>query len=291
MKNKLITIKEFLTYLVNKFSQDRCFESASALTYTTLLSIVPFMAVSFFIARHMPFFNDVWADVEQYIFSNFVPTTGIEIRQYLLDFVAHAGTLSLYGSIFLFISAITLLYTIEMTFDRIWRVQFHRPLITSFFLYCALLICTPPVMGLSFVLSTYLWLFLDYFQFINTSYFLKILPLILTWGAFTMLYTSIPNCKVVRKHALLGALIAALLFEGAKFFFALYVATMNSNMLIYGAFAIIPIFLFWLYISWLIVLLGAEIICSMSCYRDNSKLNNGICHPGQARSAQNRDPF
>ncbi len=266
------SLKEFLTYLVNKIVQDRCFESASALSYTTLLSIVPFMAVSFYIAQRMPFFTDAWSDAEQYIFSNFVPATGTEIRLYLLDFVSHAGQLSLYGSVFLFISALTLLYTIEMTFNRVWQVQTYRSLLASFCLYCVLLISTPPLMGVSFLVSTYLWVALDFFQFINTSYFLKFLPLMLTWGAFTLLYVAMPNCKVVKTHALLGGLIAALLFETAKFFFALYVASMNANMLIYGAFAIIPIFLCWLYISWLIVLFGAEFICSLSLYRAKASM-------------------
>lgn len=265
-------LPRLFAYVIRKFLYDRCFESASSLTYTTLLSIVPLMAVSFYIAQHLPFFINLWGDTEQFIFDNFVPATGVEIRKYLVEFVYHAGELTFYGSLFLLLSALTLIYTIELTFNRIWGVRADRGIIESFFLYCALLLCAPILMGFSFFISTYIWsLTAEHLKLIGAHYFLKFVPFSLTWGCFTVLYILLPNCRVSKKHALWGALVAAALFEGAKFFFALYVANMNSNTLIYGAFATIPIFLLWIYISWLIVLFGAEVVCAISFYRDHQQ--------------------
>jgi len=266
--DKLKISKKFISYVTYEFFNDNCLESASALTYTTLLAIVPLITVTFFIAKQMPIFFDLWSEAEQFIFNNFVPTTGLELQKYLAEFVNHAGELTLFGTMFLFISALTLIYTIEMTFNRIWGLKSERGRIVSFLLYFGILISAPILMGISFAISTYLWTFTTtYFKSSSFDIFLRFVPFFLTWGCFTVLYKLIPNCKVVLRHALFGALIAALLFEIAKFFFAQYVSGINFNTLIYGTFATIPIFLFWIYISWLIVLYGAEITCSIGFYR------------------------
>lgn len=264
-------LKKFIHYITYKFIQDDCFESASALTYTTLLSIVPLMTVSLVVVKEIPYFQDLWSDSEQYIFRHFVPATGLEVQKYLQEFVNHAGELTMVGILFLIFSSMVLIYTIEITFNRIWGVRADRGIFETTVLYLAILICAPILMGLSFVLSSYLWSLPLLQKTISSvglvNHVIRLTPYFITWVCFTFLYVLIPNCRVQVKHALLGGLLAAILFEIAKRLFASYVARINFNTLIYGTFATIPLFLFWLYISWLIILLGAQIASAISFHR------------------------
>ncbi|MBP9722215.1 MAG: YihY family inner membrane protein [Gammaproteobacteria bacterium] len=271
-------LNNFISYITREFLRDDCFESASALTYTTLLSIVPLMTVSLVIVKEIPYFQALWIDAEQYIFRHFVPATGIEVQKYLNDFVDHAGSLTLLGILFLLFSAMMLIYTIEVTFNRIWRVRSDRNVFQTAALYLAILTFAPILMAISFVLSSYVWS-LSVLQSTVTSlgileHIINFSPIGITWICFTILYVLIPNCKVSVNNALVGAFIAAILFEVAKKLFAIYVAGINLNTLIYGTFATIPLFLFWLYISWLIILLGAQIVSALSYYRFNAVETN-----------------
>jgi membrane protein len=194
-----------------------------------------------------------------------VPSAGLEVQKYLKGFVTQAGDLTMIGILFLFGSSMALFHTVEVTFNRIWGVKSVRSLINSAALYIAVLTMVPLLMGISFAVTSYIWA-LPILQK-TESYFLNIAPLIFTWICFTVFYVWIPNCKVLFRHGLLGGFIAAVLFEIAKILFAQYVAGINFNALIYGTFATIPLFLFWLYISWVIILFGAQIVSAVGFYR------------------------
>lgn len=262
---------QYIKYVITRFFKDYCFESASALTYTTLLSLVPFLAVSVFILKGIPYFQDLWMDTQQYIFSHFIPATGREVQKYLHEFVKNTGQLTMLGISFLFVSAMILIFTIEQTFNRIWGVKSSRGFLSSFILYWAVLTFLPILMGLSFGVSSYLWS-LPMWQDTATKLgivnsILIIIPFLLTWLSFTLIYILIPNCPVDRKHAIFGAFIVSILFEISKRLFASYVAGINLNALLYGAFATIPLFLLWIYISWVIILLGAQMVNAMEHYQ------------------------
>ncbi len=262
---------QYIKYVATRFSKDYCFESASALTYTTILSLVPFLAVSVFILKGIPYFQDLWMDTQEYIFSHFIPATGREVQKYLYEFVKNSGQLTIIGISFLFISAMVLIFTIEQTFNRIWGVKSSRGFLASFILYWAVLTFLPILMGLSFGISSYLWslpMWQDTaFRLGLVTYILRVIPFLLTWLSFTLIYVLIPNCTVDRKYAMFGAFIVAFLFEISKKLFASYVAGINLNALLYGAFATIPLFLLWIYISWVIILLGAQMVNAMEYYQ------------------------
>jgi membrane protein len=273
-KNKQIIIAnltlfwQYIKYVIRQFYKDNCFESASALTYTTLLSIVPFMAVSVFIMQGIPYFQDLWAETQQFIFSHFIPASGREVERYLQEFIRNTGKLTIIGILFLVSSAMILIFTIEQTFNRIWAVKSTRSIINSFLLYWAILSLLPILMGLSFGVSSYIWSLPVWQSAVHqVGSPLKIIPFLLIWFSFALIYILLPHCYVNRKHAFQGAFIVALLFEISKRLFASYVSSINMNVMLYGAFATIPIFLLWIYISWLIILFGAELVNAMSYHK------------------------
>lgn len=256
-------------YVVVKFNKDHCFETASALAYTTLISIVPFMAVSVFIIKGMPFFQGLWSEVQQYIFTHFLPSTGKEVQKYLESFLENTSHLSIIGGLSLIFSSMILIYTIENAFNRIWHVRLNRGLLNSFLLYWAILTLTPILMGVSFGVSSYVWsspLMQYKDQWGLNMYLIASIPFVLTCICFTTLYILIPNCRVKFFHALSGGFVAAIFFEISKKIFAVYVSGITLNAVVYGAFAAIPFFILWIYIAWVITLFGAELSSSLPLF-------------------------
>lgn len=264
----------FSSYVIVKFNKDHCFETASALAYTTLVSIVPLMAVSVFIVKGMPFFQGLWSEVQQYIFIHFLPSTGKEVEKYLKEFLENTSHLSIIGGISLIFSSMILIYTIENAFNRIWHVRLNRTFLNSFLLYWAILTLTPILMGVSFGVSSYLWS-LAIMQYQDqwgiNLYLIACVPFILTSICFTSLYLLIPNCRVKFLHALFGGLVAALFFEISKKIFAIYVSGITLNAVIYGAFAAIPFFILWIYIACVITLFGAELASAIPLFFHQKK--------------------
>ncbi len=246
---------------------------ASALTFTSLLAIVPLMSVSFTILSAFPVFHSVQKPLQDFIFQNFVPATGEVVKNYLQSFTAQASQLSVWGLAFLFVTAILLMYTIERAMNQIWRVQVRRKGISAFLLYWAILSLTPLLMGLSLILSSYLMsapLFLGTAMKIGVTKAVLInwLPFGLAIIAFTLLYVVVPNCKVSLRHGFFGALLAAILFELAKLGFTFYLSRYQTYQLLYGAFATVPIFFLWVYWVWVIVLIGGEVAHGLSAHYD-----------------------
>ena len=256
---------KFLAYLGNKFTRDRCMRSAAALCYTTLLSLVPLTAVAFSIFAAFPVFEALAGDLQAFVFNNFVPAAGEVVQEYLLQFTEKASKLTTIGIIFLILSALLLMNTIEGALNDIWYVKTTRNSISKFMVYWAVLTLGPVLMGASLAITSYLTslpLFTD--TELMTGFNLKgkllgTLPFLATTLACTLMYTAIPNTQVPIRKAVIGALVAATLFELAKKGFAYYVTNFPTYEMVYGALATIPVFLVWVYLSWTVILLGAEI--------------------------------
>jgi membrane protein len=263
--------KSFSRHVWNRFIEDRCTFIASSLTLTTLLSLVPLMSVALAIFSAFPDFTELIADVQDFLFRNFVPTAGEVVQGYIQDFVAQAQRLKTVGIIFLIATALLMMATIDNAFNTIWRVQARRQWIRVFLLYWAILTLGPILVGFSVGITSYfvsLPIISDAAEQVG-GFFSTVLPFLLTSIALTLAYISIPNCKVKTGNALLGGIIASILFELAKRGFALYIASVPTYKLVFGAFATIPIFLLWIYLSWLIVLFGAEIVYSLAVFRED----------------------
>ena len=252
----------FLKTLVGQFIANGGIVNASALTYTTLFAVVPLMTVTYSVLALVPTFQGFGVSVENWVFDNFVPATGEVVQGYLQGFTAKARKLTAVGAIFLFVTSVMMMKNIEAAFNRIWRVKHSRKGMSSFLLYWAILSLGPILIGVGLLVSSYiasLSFVSSATAMVGGSNLLPLLPMILSIAAFSLLYCAVPNCRVPFKNALIGAIVVALLFEIAKRAFALLAVQFPSYELIYGAFAAVPLFLAWIFITWMIILLGAEL--------------------------------
>lgn len=267
MPPRFVRLLYFCRYLLRRFGEDNCPKNAAALTYTTLFAVVPVMTVTYAMLAAIPAFSQVSGQIEAFIFDNFVPSTGAALREYLGEFSQQARQLTGVGVALLMVTAFLMLVNIEKSFNAIWRIRQPRRGVSSFLLYWAVLSLGPLLLGAGFVVSTYLasLSFLSGDAVLASAWqqLLGWLPLLLSIAAFTLIFVAVPNTRVRFKHGLAGGVLVALLFEGAKACFALYVAFFPSFQLIYGAFATFPLFLLWIYVSWLIILFGAELVCNL----------------------------
>lgn len=268
MPRQINLLLHFAKHMVRRFGEDNCAKNAAALTYTTLFAVVPVMTVTYAMLAAIPAFNQVSGQVEDFIFSNFVPSTGETVQSYLGEFSQQARQLTGIGVALLVVTAFLMLVNIEKAFNAIWRIRQPRRGVSSFLLYWAVLSLGPLLLGAGFVISTYVtslnFLSGDHVIGAAWGWLLGWAPILLSIAAFTLIFVAVPNTRVPLRHGLAGGILVALLFEGAKALFALYVALFPGYQLIYGAFAAFPLFLLWIYISWVIVLFGAELVSNLS---------------------------
>ena len=259
-----------LAYLLSRFSIDRCSENAAALTYMSLFALVPLMTVIYTMASAVPAFQGLEENIQVFLFENLMPDTNSDIQDYLSDFSRQAKNLTGFGIAFLVITAVLMLRNIEKAFNHIWRTRENRSAISSFLLYWAVLGLAPLSIGLALGISTYLHTFAARFGNLDLlgmgAMVLKTAPLFLSTAGFSFLYLAVPNCRVPYKHAFIGGFAAAVAFNIARSLFTTMVAG-SSYTLIYGAFAAVPLFLLWIYLSWNIVLMGGVLVHSMSAYQ------------------------
>lgn len=267
MRQRLTDVVEFWRFLLQRFVADRGTESAAALTYTSLFAVVPMMTVTFTMLSVIPAFQGTGEQIQSFIFRNFVPSTGETLQEYLRGFTVQARHLTWVGVGLLVVTAFMMLVTIEKAFNTIWRVRQPRRGVSSFLLYWAILSLGPLLLGAGFAVSTYitsLSLISGPDALYGAKTLLGFMPLASSIAAFTLIYAAVPNARVPLRHALAGGVFTALLFEAAKALFGLYVSFFPGYQLIYGAFATVPLFLLWIYLSWVIVLFGAELVCNLS---------------------------
>lgn len=263
-------VVDYLHYLATRFTEDHCTRAASALAYTTLLALVPLLTVSFIALSAVPAFAAWQGVLEGFIFDNFVPAFGATVRTYLTDFAGKARGLQAMGVITLGVTVLLMMATVENTFNVIWRVDKRRPILMRFMVYWAVLTLGPLLIGSGLVATSYI-VALPQLSGVNQTlalgrWVLGAFPFVTTFVAFVLFFSLIPNRPVPVRHAMVGALASCILFELAKRGFALYVKTFPGQELIYGAFATLPLFLLWIYLSWVIVLLGAEITVCLTTF-------------------------
>lgn len=247
----------FVLYLYRRFTDDRCLVTATALSYTTLLSLVPLLVVVFSIVSAFPVFEAAIGTMQDFIFRNFLPAAGETIQQYVTGFMTKAGTLTGVGIVFLVITALMLMNTIDVALNGIWRVRKVRPMVAKLAVYWAALTLGPLLIAVSVVATTYI-VGMSQFGEVAGAALVGWTPFLSTVLALTLLYVLVPNRRVPVRYGVVSAVLAAALFEVAKLGFAYYVASGPVYGTIYGALATVPLFLVWVYVSWAIVLLGAE---------------------------------
>ena len=261
----------FLRYLLCNTARDRLMQTASGLAYTFLLSLVPLTTMVFALLAAFPVFESLAGPLNDFIFENFVPTAGELVREHLTRFSDQAKRLTSVGTLVLLATALLMLRTIDRALNDIWKVKMQRSGIASFLVYWAVLTLGPILVGMSLAVTSYLVslpLLSDTTGGLHKP-LLALVPFGLVSVAFTLFYVAIPNRRVPIRYAAVGGVVAALLFEAGKRGFAWYVTNFPTYELIYGALAAIPIFLIWVYVSWLIILFGAEVTYCLTTYRSH----------------------
>lgn len=256
-----------------RFVDDKCFETAGALSYTTLVSLVPLTVAVFAILSAFPVFAEWRGSLANYAFQNFVPATGMKVQEYMLAFADKASQLTGISILVMLFSAVSMMISIEDRLNRIWRVRKPRGWTSRLLLYWAALTLGPILVVGGLALSSYVAAFpllheaAD--QIATQSRVLSLLPFVITFVTLVLMYTMVPNRRVSWRCASIGALLGAILFEFARWGFAEFIRNSPNYEEIYGALAAIPIFLLWIYLSWIIVILGASIAASISAFEYN----------------------
>jgi len=266
-------VLSFLRYAVGRFRADLCVQTASSLTYTTLLAIVPLMTIMVAIVAAFPAFGGLEDRFQEKLFESLVPQVGSAVLGYLETFTANAGRITGVGVVGLIVTSVLLLFTIEAAFNRIWRVGRGRRMLTRLLSFWAVLSLTPLLTGASLSLTVRVFGegALDE-PILGVQLFVGIVPLVFEFVGLTVLYLVIPNRPVRWADAAVGGAVAAVLFEISKSAFAFYVGAFPVYDTIYGALSTIPIFLVWLYLTWSVVLFGAVVAASLPDFRSSRRL-------------------
>lgn len=256
-----------------RFREERCPQIASSLTFTALLAIVPIITVALTLISAFPVFRELLQHVQQFLIHNMLPESAATLAGYAEQFADNAARLTTLGITFLFVTAMIVLLTIDRAFNQIWRVPRPRTTVQRVFIYWALLTVGPLLIGASLSLTS--WLVSQSLGLVKGvplagEVMLKVVPILLTGLAFALAYVTIPNRRVLVRDALSGGFLAALAFEGMKHGFAFYITQFPTQKLIYGAFASVPLFLLWIYLSWLVVLFGAVAAAVMPDWRERA---------------------
>lgn len=251
----------------NRLHEERLSQVAGSLTYTTVLALVPILTIALAIFTTFPLFNTFRASLESYLAGTLMPSLiSNTILGYLTDFATKAKGLSAIGAVLLIVTAVLMMMTVDRTLNDIWRVKTQRPFAQRVTVYWAIVTLGPLLMGVSMTLTSYLFTatsdVVASVPFIGAVFF-TLVSILITAGAFTLLYVMVPNRPVDWRDAAWGGLVAAIAFELVKRLFAGFVSQSPTYTLVYGAVAAIPIFLLWIYLCWLITLFGAVLAASL----------------------------
>jgi len=283
MKIQMIDLWQFAKFVYQNFTDHKGLENAKALTYMSLFAVIPLLTVLVTILSAFAAFQVFGSQLQSMILDRLLPSSSSELENYFTGFSEQARNLTWVGAMMLLVTSFLMLRNIENSFNRIWQVREPRKGLNSFLLYWSVMSLGPILFGLGLAISSYITSlnlfesFLDISESLGTtSFLLGLFPLILTAGAFTLLYIAVPNCGVRFLHGLIGGLIVAVSFLLVRQVFTWFIA-MASYQLVYGTFAAVPIFLLWIYICWVVILLGANLVRSLPAY--STEYKNKRVHP------------
>ncbi len=253
--------------VVRRFRTERYAQTAAALSFSTLLGLVPLIAVAVATITRLPFAAGLADALEKYLLANLLPDkAGAVIAKYVGQFAHKAERMQWIGGLMLAFTAVMQMLTIEHAFNAIWRVREKRPLLRRVVFHALALVFGPLLFGGSIAATTFLasvsFGFFDEPLWIDAVFF-RTLSFVFTAGLFALLYWAVPARPVGRGAALVGGIFAAGGFILMQRLFSLYVSHFPGYTVIYGAFAAMPIFLVWLYLSWGIILVGALIVAEL----------------------------
>ena len=282
LRRGLAATLTFSRYALHLCSRDGCLAASGDLSYTTLVSLVPLGVIGLGILSAFPNFAGTREVLLALIFHNFVPAISEQAAWWFRYFAESAAQATAIGIIGTGATGVLLLVTVEDQLNALWRVTTSRPWGQRVLAYWTLITLGPLLVGMSLTLSTYLDTAArraglnpeQIAQFASgwPHYLARLVPFVLELIACTLLYCLIPNCAVRWRDGLVGAAVAATAVEMLKIGFSIYIASLSSYQTVYGAIAGIPIFLLWMYVSWMAVLLGAVVAANLPTWRVDERL-------------------
>ncbi|PHS20088.1 MAG: hypothetical protein COA86_02025 [Kangiella sp.] len=277
MEERMNYWKIFIKDLFSRFKADKCSSVAAELTVTSLLALVPLTTLVFALLALIPNFEDIALKLQQFVFAYFVPTSGDSIQNHLIEFVNKAKSMSGLGFLMLFITALMMMRTIDRSFNHIWKIKKTQTKVRTFLVYWAVLTLGPIALGASIFITSYINSLPLISEVVSQEnfWFKTLLPFFMASIAFSVMYLVIPNRKILISHAIYSGFVSALLFELAKSGFGIFIKYFSTYELVFGALASIPLFLIWIYVSWNIVLFGAEVCYGLANNLSNHSLNAG----------------
>lgn len=262
-------VVSFGWFLWQRFLDDRLFQAAGSLAYTTVFAIVPLAVVVFGVLSAFPVFEQWSGQLSDYVFTHFVPTAARAAEGYLRQFSASAGQLTAAGFIALVVSLLITLNSVEQTFNRIWRVAASRPKLTRFLVYWTVLTLGAMVATAALAISSRVFA-LPLFGTTEGRWLADLAwnagPVLIEITCVMLVYRVVPHLSVQWRHALAGALLATLILEAVKWGMGVYLGSFQSYQKLYGTVAFVPILLLWIYLSWVSVLLGASLAASLAAF-------------------------
>jgi membrane protein len=262
--------RDVLAFAGRRARAVRLSEVAGSLTFTTVLSLVPLLAVALAVFSAFPLFAEYRSALEKNVIASLLPAQiSSVILRYLNEFAAQATRLTAFGLAFLIVAALLMILTVDRVLNDIWQVRQRRPLAQRVLIYWALITVGPLLIGGSLALTSYLAALSGaVVQQLPTGVrrALDLVPLAVNGFAFAAMYVFVPNRPVLWRDALIGGFIASALSEAAKAVVTIYFAR-GTYQSIYGAFAALPVFLVWVYLSWWVTLFGAAIAATLPMLR------------------------
>lgn len=273
LKNNF-NINKFLKDIFIKSKENDLNKTAASLSYVSLVSLIPLFTIFIAMLSAFPAFRLKMEEVKSFLFANILPDAANAAQGYILQFSSAAANLTVFGVVFLCVTVLLLFSNIEQSFNKIFNVKDYRTLLQKFMVYWTFLTLAPLLIATASLITNYIkitkrFLNVDY-SFFNQfgAYFLSFLFI---WAFFAFCYAAIPNKKIAIKNALFGGVFTAIIFLIVKKIFSFFIVNLANYELIYGAFAIFPIFLAWIYCSWLIMIFGGVVTATLEDYPQKNK--------------------
>jgi membrane protein len=287
LKRYSLGLLRLLWRVFDRFVEDKCIQRASALGYASLLAIVPLVALGFSIFTSFQAFDVVAGNVRSVMLEYLLPTSQLAVQDYLDQVADKATALSIFGILGLLFTATALLNTMEEAFNYIWRISRSRSWMSKFVTFWSVLTLSPILIGASLTITSYfvaLPVIRDVAEGASAvSHIPFLLPWLISATAMTALYMVLPNTSVPFRYAILGGLFAGALFELTKLGFAFYITELANYEKLYGALGTLPVFLIWLYLIWVVVLIGAEVVFCLQHPEQSQKHGRAFLKPGIRR--------
>ncbi|MFN7777920.1 MAG: YihY family inner membrane protein [Betaproteobacteria bacterium] len=270
LRPRLARAREVLRFAARRAREMRLAQVAASLTFTTVLALVPLLAIVAAVFATFPMFAEFRLALEKNLIRDLLPEAyASTLLRNLSGFAAKAGQLTVLGFAFLFVTAMLMIATVDRVLNDLWYVRRQRPLVQRVLVYWALITVGPVLIGASLAASSYLFsgaagLSRAWPQWLRAVF--DTLPVLVNGLAYAALYVLVPNCKVRWQEALIGGFVAAIAGELVKEGFAAYIRA-GTVATIYGAFAVAPLFLLWVYLAWFVVLFGAAIAATIPALR------------------------